>query len=534
MATTSKGSVVVVTDRKTPDAKLDPALQTRNICAAGLGLGWIFSLACIIVGAIMLSQGHYVVPEEIQGKAIMVNFCEHDIIPSKEYSIGHRIQALYPGTSVLVELSITILITIVLDCTNYIHAITLKWALFHEGRLEFNSNIRLFTSARARGPNCWYINLISLIGLAISYGALSCIFVDVVIIGVWDDQTKKIQYTYNSPSADIIDINGLAILALGIGLFLQACVSTYSLMRSDGVKTWDSGLLANARAWVDTQRSVWACSQEETHGRTILHPRKKQASMLSVVPQVQVVRRLIWVFCGLFTVWSLVQGSITATLGYMMEDIVQGSPSSQKYWRYYGSMWVQFFYIPGSSIAWLGLVLQTLGQSFITFGLHCVELLFNLSRDEAAWRSMETIGSELSPSILSNFSWEVLLMVAFKAIVQWVYGYAFTADATLNFALLPVIALAVLFIVLAIVSEYMLRKRPVGSLPAVYGNFARLTEFVDEWDHTRLFWGDKGALEDTEMPMRCAGTAGQRLADLWTGTSYCIQVPRMGEQKLTV
>lgn len=40
-------------------------------------------------------------------------------------------------------------------------------------------------------------------------------------------------------------------------------------------------------------------------------------------------------------------------------------------------------------------------------------------------------------------------------------------------------------------------------MPATYGNFYRVLDLVDEWDHQKLFWGDKGALfldYDAQVP----------------------------------
>jgi hypothetical protein len=45
----------------------------------------------------------------------------------------------------------------------------LKWALQREGRLTFNSNLRLLTSARTTKANYWYTNAVLLFCLIISY-----------------------------------------------------------------------------------------------------------------------------------------------------------------------------------------------------------------------------------------------------------------------------------------------------------------------------------------------------------------------------
>lgn len=35
---------------------------------------------------------------------------------------------------------------------------------------------------------------------------------------------------------------------------------------------------------------------------------------------------------------------------------------------------------------WIGLLIQIVAQSFIVLGLHCIELIVNVSRDESCWR----------------------------------------------------------------------------------------------------------------------------------------------------
>lgn len=221
---------------KTHHGKVDPDLGTRNLCIAGLAFGWVFASLCLIAGSILLSFDHFPIPSYVRMKIIMVNFFSHTIRPGKPYPPSHRIQELYQGTAILVQLLLNLLVTVILDTTGYIHATTLKWALCKEGRLQFNSNVQLFTSARAYGPNSWYMNSVSLLGLAISYGATSSAITDAVIVGQWNERTQEAEYKL-SDTSDIIDVNGLAIFALGVGVFLQVSVSTYSLLFSGNVKT---------------------------------------------------------------------------------------------------------------------------------------------------------------------------------------------------------------------------------------------------------------------------------------------------------
>lgn len=134
-------------------------------------------------------------------------------------------------------------------------------------------------------------------------------------------------------------------------------------------------------------------------------------------------------------------------------------------------MWAPFGKISEPSSYWLGLLVQIVLQSFLTRALHCLELLFNISRDEATWRNMETVGLKPSPSIMSNLSRQGLFLSIIKTTLHLIFGYAFSADLTFNIALMPIIALMVVFILPAVLIEYMIKKRPKGSIPGCYGNF---------------------------------------------------------------
>jgi hypothetical protein len=83
------------------------------------------------------------------------------------------------------SLLLNVVVTVALDCMSYIHSTTLRWALFHEGRLENNSNLRLFSSSRLHIPNKRYMNVISGLSLALTYRGVASLMKDFDIIGEW-------------------------------------------------------------------------------------------------------------------------------------------------------------------------------------------------------------------------------------------------------------------------------------------------------------------------------------------------------------
>ncbi|KAJ5378173.1 uncharacterized protein N7496_005582 [Penicillium cataractarum] len=421
---------------------------------------------------------------------------------------ARRIYQLGYGLAVLVSLLLNFLVATVLDSVNYIHAITLRWTLFHEERLNFNSNNRLFTASKSHGPNSWYFNVISGTGLVISHGSLSCMLADVTV----ENEDPQISDNLLSTKS-FVELNALAVTALGLGLLLQVCVSTYSLLCSSGVLTWSNNLLANAQAIARSQKY-----QRQNCAK--FPSRTLQDSMLNVAPKVRPVRYLVWGFFGLFAAWSLGQGIYTGL--YQEQTLLdldaRWPKDALEYWKFYGTMWFDPRTTINPSASWITLLVQIILQSFLALALHCLELQFNLFSDEAVWHSMETVGSKPNPSILSSFIRQGLFLSVIKAILHWIFGYAFFSNLTINIALLPIIALMAAFMLLVALTEYMMNIRSKGRIPATYGNFEKVLELVDDWSHEKLFWGDKG---DLLLGLRRAGTAGEKLPELHPNILYC-------------
>ncbi|KAL1623786.1 hypothetical protein SLS54_004247 [Diplodia seriata] len=78
----------------------------------------------------------------------------------------------------LTPLALNLWLTLLMDALGYMHATSLKWALARDGRLAFNSNLRLFTAARSSAPNAWYANAVMLAGMVVAYASSSLLLVD--------------------------------------------------------------------------------------------------------------------------------------------------------------------------------------------------------------------------------------------------------------------------------------------------------------------------------------------------------------------
>lgn len=71
---------------------------------------------------------------------------------------------------------INVLLTLCTDGMMYAHAVSLRWMLYGEDRLEYNTNMRLLTSSRRFGPNSRYINIVALFCLVLIYAVASSLY----------------------------------------------------------------------------------------------------------------------------------------------------------------------------------------------------------------------------------------------------------------------------------------------------------------------------------------------------------------------
>jgi hypothetical protein len=169
---------------------------------------------------------------------------------------------------------------------------------------------------------------------------------------------------------------------------------------------------------------------------------------------------------------------------------------------------------------WVDLLLQSLALTVVLGTLHLVEVLTLLVRDERIWRKATTrngVQPESSTLLQAATNWQCWVLTAFKSIIPWIFSYGFICDTIIYFNLIPLCFLAFLFLMLALFAEALIRWEPKGSQPSTYGSIPALLTLVDEWNHKRLYWGQKGEVIDG---VGKAGTSGTRLADVQQGLQY--------------
>jgi hypothetical protein len=563
---------------ETTEILVDKDLQTRNACIASLALGWLIAVASIAVGAYILFSGKPPLPSFLHHRIETIGFFDYywtNNDPTDTlYINAHRVYRFPKAVAILIPLLLNAGLTIVLDGINYIHSTTLRWALWHEGRLTFNSNLRLFTSAKSHAPNRWYVNAVSALSLVVAYSAISLLTYDVYIKGVTDADANFITDEV-SGERYALDFNSSAIFGLGASLLVQACISTWCLCCKPAlVETWSSNPLYNARACISagvlcgyaqssmcstkpssiadppalesssgghattnpyamahpshfaahellTEPQNWYnANSVKGHNPQGRRPVRRQRTARSLIRSVRLVTTAIWIIFCAAVIWTLtVMGIAIRTSATTAAFVVENSGRSDflAYWQFYGQIGVNF--ATNRRRDWLGLLIQAAVQSFVTLGLHCVELLTNVSRDEAAWRKASSKeGSDLkASSVLAPMrTWQSILLFTFKSIVQWVFGYAFSANVYAWMNLIPMIVLTVLLLFVALFAEYLGRHRPKGPQPVTYGNVQALADVVDDWSSSTLYWGDKGEIDG----VRKAGTAGHHLGEIQMDALY--------------
>jgi hypothetical protein len=156
-------------------------------------------------------------------------------------------------------------------------------------------------------------------------------------------------------------------------------------------------------------------------------------------------------------------------------------------------------------------------QGAQTIGLHCVETLVNIRRDENAWHAAnlprkrskagsEPIGAPLNVSALraAASNWENAIQFTFKVVLHWLLGRSFHPFFYFDFdswgygfdmMYLRIFVYFIIAAVLALFATYLAFQMPKGPQPATYGNLQSLANLVDDWGagkESSLWWGDKG------------------------------------------
>jgi hypothetical protein len=517
---------------------IDRDLSTRNIAITGTVLGCGLGIACVAIGLRMILEGRTPLPPWLHSMIESIGVMDYYWITQHLYIGAHQAYRFPRVVAVMLPLFINILVTLALDCMNILHSVTLRWALWREGRLDFNSNLRLFTSAKHHAPNSWAANFVSALSLVFAYGCTSLVTFDVYIKGSTDDEGNLIS-AHVDGERYALDFNGWAIFGLGSSLLLQATISLWSLAwRPNLVETWSCNPLTNTKVCIVAgllldcnernpsamkipgEKELLSLNRSQSSARLLTRPRAVQRPPRDLVPAVRRITALLWAIFGIVALWTITLVGCAVHAGTANTQSVfnnSGRSDAAMFWQYYGQVSINF--TTTARRDWLGIIVQTAVQSCITLGLHCVELLVSLHWDEKIWRKAASKkGARLSDNTIFTRlkSWPILTLFAFKATTHWVFGNALAANVYITMNLLPVIALAVSMLFLALFAEYLARVKPKGPQPATYGNLQAIEDLVDSWGHGTIWWGDKG----NHGYVRRAGTADYPLPEMQVNALY--------------
>lgn len=450
----------------------DRALGTQRLCFIGLAFSYLASLGLVVGGAWLFhSAEQKLTPVEVE-----LGYGSDPVLVIGTIPSAYR---------ELLGFIFNASVTVFTDCLGYIHATSLRWSLYHEGRLHHNSNLRLFTSSRNSIPNSWYMNAFWVILLVISQSCASQ-----VLFGfswVYDDDDIDNRYNMNS----------LAIILLGISLFLLSLLSTWSLYPTHRthIISWSPDPLNAALALRSTSPS-----NPTTYDLPASLPKRRQPSSITTSGSITAILICLWslaISCAIVAItWSASMS--TSTLNYTFTYLFRPDNTFRSK---LAATAVNLFVLAGLQILYV-------------LALHSTEQLVNLARDEAAWRRVGSDkGAVVGGSSLLRFatSWEALLLLATKALSHWAFGLTIGLDKThaVIFGRLPFLILMATAIELALFGTFLAYKRPKGPQPALYGHLKGLGQLVDEWGKGadgRIYWGDKGEIEG-QGGIRLAGTS---------------------------
>lgn len=429
-------------------------------------------------------------------------------------------------------LAVLTILTFLTDQLSYVHSVSLRWALYNEGRLDFNSNIRLFTSSKNSLPNSWFSNLLSMFFLVLSYAAVSQLFIQ-----FWLHPSNLSQEVLLPvPTA----VNVTAIFALGIGLLGQTLIGVFCIIRE--IPSWSSNplntTLAALRAGTKHNSGRCMLSVHDLASKSDAYkPKLRQSNALKAKKAVRWVLVFMWVLALL---------SLIPILAWVIVEKVRHSFAAVSLSMTPIGFWIApsqdnpypSFSLPVQSI--LALLLFCGMQGLQTVGLHCAELLVNMARDEGVWRQAAIPSGYLNPQqtvkkgatyrtnsfVSATFSWQNAILFIFKAVMHWqfsqtvalasvpVEGTSFDANGvpttrTLAFVVrLPfALAFGISAIIVSLFVTYLAFMQPKGPQPASFGHIQTLADLIDDWRTNakgNFWWGSKDINRDGT---RHAGTS---------------------------
>lgn len=517
----------------------DKSTTTKKACIGAIIIGALLSFTCFVLSVIIFAKSKQLNASLLMG-------------PVPGYAMF-----LSAGASEVLALTVNVILTLCLEGLAFVHATSLRWALYRENRLSFNTNLRLLTSAKSSGPNKIYVNTISVVSLILCYAATSQLF----IVGAWNGQELR-NWVSLGPGSTLI--NAVALFILALGLLVNTLIALWSLKWNlRHVPTWSSSPLTNTLAALHhnhhishhPDRCMMSVNSVSLPARATL-PSHKQPSLLSTIPKLRyliffiyslAVLSLIWFLTILllsrsitpthdgwhFTMsWSIVFGRRTGDPlnGILFSTFSGGGTGGTRSGTVANGIKNANLSRPLQHI--ICFLFVTAIQCLQTIGLHCVELVVNANRDEDVWRQAAVFPSSAplhssknrfisllsrlrhgggsgdgAPLVLNSTTSALrnpayLILFTLKALLHWSLGQSVLPSYSVYGIVFyitygRIFVYMVLVIVLAVFTHWLCVRRPKGPQPVSWGNLQTLADLVDDWG------GVDGELEDGKQKRRC-------------------------------
>lgn len=486
------------------DLPYDRAIGTKKLCIAGLVFSVIIGVAFVVIGSLAFGMSH----------TFLLNPVALEMIP----------------------LAINIVVLAITESLGYIHATSLRWALFREGRLEFNANLRLLTFSKRSMANGLVANVLYFITLAICYSGASMVLVRNTYSYYLDDLHGEDQWDLIK---NTVSLSKVIPVTVGSAILVQCALSSWCLWTAQ-IPTWSSNPFTTIKAAAHTGlvRRKGRCMMpvhERNKPAMPTRPRPRQLSPYGISKKVLLVLVISTIVLGVLIIWSGIiihvglHNSPGTNWNFIPESAVDQNTNPIDFANQTTmTVFLNFFtsegpnggadpvYVKEPTMVGI-MAFCVVIQSFLTIGLHCAELQVILQRDEATWRRIDS--SEGSPpdnaynSIIRPLSSVPnIVLLAFKPVIHWLFGSALQVDYAKGLLMrVPhitylTIAWAFFLGFVALVTYY----KPKGLLPASYGHLQTMLDVADDLSVEPMFWKDKGEVSNME------DVPGQ---DLWMNAS---------------
>ncbi|CAD6971644.1 unnamed protein product [Tilletia controversa] len=455
------------------DSKIwvDPSTLAKVFCLIGYAFTWLVICAAFVFGI----GGH---------------------------SMSSRIFTFSEIERHVLSIGVSLLTTACNETMGYIHTVSLRWALFNDGKLEFNSNLRLWSHAPSSPANSRIANLICFLGVVVSYSSGS----------IW---LMRYGTTDTGQESDQTIVVPQACIAYGIGLLMQAIVVGFSIPSALRAPTFSCSPLDTAAATVVhgmLQRRPGRCMMGLDQRKATATPSravKHQKSLFASHRAVRYVLFAAWTFVLLAIAWLAINSVLVAngTNGSRGSGFFEGTLNMQRR-RLSGELIGMTFQrrwtaesdrLPLGVFAWVFSFVTGL-QIPLTLMTHLAELVVNSCRDESTWRQASgkkgLQRKSANPIVAIMTSASALALFLFKAQIHVQYSNAMSIvfHDLVTIRTVGILGLAIgaalLSVFLTVLSIYG-RK---GPQPSTFGHLQTLVDLIDEWPekgNQQMYWGHK-------------------------------------------